>query len=70
MGKIKKSPPHNLMPPHKQSEIYKNHPLLDLQVAEQNHVKTISGKEKKFNCNIRLLLLVSLIKCHEVNLNK
>jgi len=33
MGNIKKRPPHNLMPPDKQNEIYANHPLLGLQVA-------------------------------------
>jgi hypothetical protein len=70
MGKIKKRPRHNLMPPDKQNEIYANHPLLGLQVAKQNHVKAILGERKKLNFNIRLLLLVSLIKFQEVNLNK
>ena len=42
-----KSPPHKLMPPDEQNEIFANHPLLGLQVAIQNHVKTILGEKKE-----------------------
>jgi hypothetical protein len=46
MGNIKKSLPHNLMPPDKTNEIYANHPLLRLLAAKQDHVKTILEERK------------------------
>jgi hypothetical protein len=68
--KSRKPPRHNSMPCDNQNEIPTNHPLLGLQVAEQNHGKTILGKGRRLSFSIRLLLLVLLIKFQEVNLNK